>query len=124
MGNEPTSGKRLDRVEITGRNTDSELRRRSPVAKQIYGRDELDKYGDTSVADVLKRLPGVNVSDGAPRMRGLGSGYTLILINGDPAPPASSWTSWIPRRSSASSSPRARAPTRAPRPSPVRSTSS
>ncbi|WP_377152499.1 TonB-dependent receptor plug domain-containing protein [Roseateles sp. UC29_93] len=87
LGNEPTSGKRLDRVEITGRNTDSELRRRAPVAKQIYGRDELDKYGDTSVADVLKRLPGVNVSDGAPRMRGLGSGYTLILINGDPAPP-------------------------------------
>ncbi len=87
LGGEPASGRRLDRVEITGRNTDSELRRRAPVAKQIYGREELDKYGDTSVADVLKRLPGVNVSDGSPRMRGLGSGYTLILINGDPAPP-------------------------------------
>jgi len=86
-GAEQGSGRRLDRVEISGRNTDSELRRRAPVAKQIYGREELDRYGDTSVADVLKRLPGVNVSDGAPRMRGLGSGYTLILINGDPAPP-------------------------------------
>jgi len=80
--------RRLDRVEIAGRpQSDTELRRRAPVAKQIYGREELDKYGDTNVADVLKRLPGVNVADGAPRMRGLGAGYTLILLNGDPAPP-------------------------------------
>jgi outer membrane receptor for ferrienterochelin and colicins len=80
--------RRLDRVEITGRQqSDTELRRRAPVAKQIYGREELDKFGDTNVADVLKRLPGVNVADGSPRMRGLGSGYTLILLNGDPAPP-------------------------------------
>ena len=81
-------GARLDRVEITARpQTDTELRRRAPVAKQVYGRAELDQYGDTSIADVLKRLPGVNMQAGAPRMRGLGSGYTLILINGDPAPP-------------------------------------
>jgi iron complex outermembrane receptor protein len=35
----------------------------------------------------MRRLPGVNVDSGGPRMRGLGSGYTQILINGDPAPP-------------------------------------
>ena len=87
-GAQRAPGARLDRVEITARpQTDTELRRRAPVAKQVYGREELDKYGDTSVSDVLKRLPGVNMQGGAPRMRGLGSGYTLILINGDPAPP-------------------------------------
>ena len=81
-------GTRLERIEIRARpQTDTELRRRAPVAKQIYGREELDQYGDTNLADVLKRLPGVNVQSGAPRMRGLGAGYTLILINGDPAPP-------------------------------------
>ena len=81
-------GTRLDRVEIRARpQSDTELRRREPVAKQIYGREELDKFGDTSVADVLKRLPGVSMQGNSPRMRGLGSGYTLILINGDPAPP-------------------------------------
>ncbi len=81
-------GARMDRVEITARpQTDTDLRRRAPVAKQVYGREELDKFGDTNIADVLKRLPGVNMQGGAPRMRGLGSGYTLILINGDPAPP-------------------------------------
>ena len=88
---EPTQrapGTKLERVEITQRpQSDTDLRRRAPIAKQIYGREELDKFGDTNVADVLKRLPGVSVSGGAPRMRGLGSGYTLILINGDPAPP-------------------------------------
>jgi iron complex outermembrane receptor protein len=84
----PRPGARIERIEITARpQTDTDLRRRAPVAKQIYGREEIDKYGDTSVADVLKRLPGVNIQGGAPRMRGLGSGYTLILINGDPAPP-------------------------------------
>ena len=67
--------------------SDTDLRRKSQVAKQVYGREEMDKFGDTNVADVLKRLPGVNMAGGSPRMRGLGSGYTLILINGDPAPP-------------------------------------
>lgn len=84
----PQPGARLDRVELNSRaQSDTDLRRRAPVAKQLYGREELDRYGDSNVADVLKRLPGVNVQDGAPRMRGLGSGYTQILINGDPAPP-------------------------------------
>ncbi len=63
----------MDRVEITARpQTDTELRRRAPVAKQLYGREELDKYGDTNIGDVLKRLPGVNMQGGAPRKRGLG----------------------------------------------------
>ncbi|WP_310387991.1 TonB-dependent receptor [Roseateles sp.] len=79
---------RVERVELSSRQqSDTDLRRKSQVAKQIYGREEMDKYGDVNVADVLKRLPGVSVQDGAPRMRGLGAGYTLILINGDPAPP-------------------------------------
>ena len=76
------------RVEIRGSEvTDTEQRRREPVAKQIFGREELDKYGDVSVTDVLKRLPGVTLSGGNPRLRGLGAGYTLILVNGEPAPP-------------------------------------
>jgi iron complex outermembrane receptor protein len=79
---------RLDRVEVIGRQpSDTDLRRRSQVAKQVYGREELDKYGDNNVADVMKRLPGVTMQGNSPRMRGLGSGYTLLLINGDPAPP-------------------------------------
>lgn len=90
-GAEPAArqpGGKLERVEIMGKQaTDNDLRRRAQVAKQVYGREELEKYGDNNVADVLKRLPGITMQGNAPRMRGLGSGYTLILLNGDPAPP-------------------------------------
>ena len=80
-------GSKLERVEIMGKQGDNDLRRRAQIAKQVYGREELDKYGDNNVADVLKRLPGVTMQGNSPRMRGLGSGYTLVLLNGDPAPP-------------------------------------
>ena len=83
----PAPGAKLERVEISTRQTDTELRRRASTAKQVYGREELDKFGDTNVADVLQRLPGVSMQGNAPRLRGLGAGYTQILINGDPAPP-------------------------------------
>lgn len=76
------------RIEINASDdSDTDKRRREPVAKSIYGREELDRYGDVSVTDVLKRLPGVTLSGGNPRLRGLGAGYTLILVNGEPAPP-------------------------------------
>lgn len=74
------------RVEVTGRQGSTELRRASRVAKQIYGREELDKFGDTNALDVMRRLPGVGIGSDGPRMRGLGAGYTQILINGDPMP--------------------------------------
>ena len=83
----PSAGAKLERVEITARQTDTELRRRASTAKQVYGREELDKFGDTNVADVLQRLPGVTMQGNSPRLRGLGAGYTLLMINGDPAPP-------------------------------------
>jgi iron complex outermembrane receptor protein len=76
------------KVEVTATPlTDTDQRRRDPVAKTVYGRDELDKQGDTSLSDVLKRLPGVQMQGGAPRLRGMGAGYTQLLVNGEPAPP-------------------------------------
>lgn len=76
----------LQRVEISGRQSATDLRRAARVAKQIYGREELDQYGDTNALDVMRRLPGVTIGSDGARMRGLGSGYTQILINGDPMP--------------------------------------
>ncbi|MFM9435782.1 outer membrane receptor for ferrienterochelin and colicins [Janthinobacterium sp. CG_23.3] len=55
------------------------------TAKLVVSRADIDRYGDTSLSDVLKRLPGVTVS-GDIRVRGLGNGYTQILVNGDPVP--------------------------------------
>jgi outer membrane receptor for ferrienterochelin and colicins len=91
VGADPNSGSaynnKLDRVEIRAKpQSDEELRRRDSVVKQIYGRETIEKYSDNSLADVIRRLPGVDVQAGVPRLRGLGSGYSQILINGDPAP--------------------------------------
>lgn len=80
------------RVTITGGRPDETRQRRdSTAAKMVFGREELDRQGDSTVADILKRLPGVTISGrpgrgGDIRMRGLGSGYTQILLNGERPP--------------------------------------
>jgi outer membrane receptor protein involved in Fe transport len=53
----------------------------------VVTHEELVKYGDQSALDALKRLPGVTVSGDSVRMRGLGNGYTQVLVNGE-RPPA------------------------------------
>lgn len=84
---ETPNAQRLERVELSARpQTTVELRRQSTAAKQIFDEEEIQKFGDVSVSDVLKRLPGVSLSGSGPALRGLGS-YTRILLNGEPAPP-------------------------------------
>ncbi|MRV72403.1 TonB-dependent receptor [Duganella sp. FT92W] len=76
-------------VEVTGSAND--VRRNASVAKVVVGRADLVRFGDNNLADALQRIPGVSV-DRSPgqeaviRLRGLGSGYTQILLNGDPVP--------------------------------------
>jgi iron complex outermembrane receptor protein len=98
-----TDGKVIPQVTVNGgRPTDMEERRNSVAGKQIYGREELDRNGDTNLGDVLKRLPGVTIGGGRPgrggdvRMRGLGSGYTQILLNGERPPAGFSMESLSP----------------------------
>jgi iron complex outermembrane receptor protein len=97
------STRQLDKVEITGgRPNDLQERRQSTAAKIVVGREEIEKYGDSTLGEVLKRLPGVTMpgppgrGGGAPRMRGLGSGYTLILLDGQRVPPGFSIESLEP----------------------------
>ncbi len=83
---------RLERVEIRGRApSEVDQRRESTAAKTIVGRDEIERYGDSTLSDVLKRLPGVTIGGqpgrgGEIRMRGMGGGYTQILVNGERLP--------------------------------------
>jgi outer membrane receptor for ferrienterochelin and colicins len=83
----------LGRVEIrSNRNNDTEVRRESTAAKIVIGREEIEKQGDATLGEVLKRLPGVTIGGapgrgGAIRMRGLGGGYTQILLDGERMPP-------------------------------------
>ena len=83
-------GTELKAVEIRA-NRETEERRQSTAAKIVIGREEIERYGDSTLGELFKRLPGVTVGGrpgqgGAPRMRGLGSGYTQILIDGERAP--------------------------------------
>ncbi|WP_229213163.1 MULTISPECIES: TonB-dependent siderophore receptor [unclassified Duganella] len=82
----------MQKVEIKGAAASYDPRRDDTASKTVVTSEEIQKYGDTSVNDVLKRVPGITVSGAAGRsggeirMRGLGSGYTQILINGERAP--------------------------------------
>jgi iron complex outermembrane receptor protein len=75
-------------VTVQGRrDSEADERRHSVVGLTVLGRDELDRAGDTSVLDVLARVAGIDIDGEQPRLRGLGGGYTQILLNGEPAPP-------------------------------------
>ena len=94
----------LQRVEINaGRANDNQLRRDSTAAKIVVGRDEIERFGDSTVGDLLKRLPGVTTQGrpgrgGAISMRGLGSGYTQILLDGERVAPGFSIDSLAPEQ--------------------------
>ncbi|MGZ5270943.1 MAG: TonB-dependent receptor, partial [Ramlibacter sp.] len=84
----------LQRVEVTGSNikrSDSETA--SPV--QVITRDQIERTGKTTLADVLMELPfnnngsipltfgnGFAAGGSGVSMRGLGANATLVLING------------------------------------------
>lgn len=78
-------------------------RRLDTGGKLVVGHEEIMAYGDAALSDVLRRLPGITM-DSVPgkeqrsgiRMHGLGDGYTLIMLNGVPAPAGFSFDSLPP----------------------------
>ena len=82
----------VQKVEVKAAANAYDPRRDDTASKIVVSTEEIRRYGDTSVLDVFKRLPGITVAGGAGRgggeirMRGLGSGYTQILLNGERAP--------------------------------------
>ncbi|MFN8900196.1 MAG: TonB-dependent receptor plug domain-containing protein [Pseudomonadota bacterium] len=101
----PASDAPSQRVEITGgRESDAEQRRQSTAARIVIGREEIDKFGDATIGEVLRRLPGVTPPagppgrGGPPRMRGLGGGYTQLLIDGQRVPPGFSLDQLTPEQ--------------------------
>jgi outer membrane receptor protein involved in Fe transport len=78
-----------------------DTRRDDTATRIVVTQDELLQYGDTSLGDALKRLQGVTIGDvqgqgGNIRLRGLGSGHTQILLNGEPSPPGFSLDTLAP----------------------------
>jgi outer membrane receptor protein involved in Fe transport len=91
----------LQKVEIKGAAASYDARRNDTATKIVVSQEEILRNGDTTIGEVLKRLPGVTVGGvqgrgGDIRMRGLGSGYTQILLNGEPSPAGFSLDSLSP----------------------------
>jgi outer membrane receptor for ferrienterochelin and colicins len=89
---------KVQRVEVLGHKDD---RRSSTATKTVILEADIVRYGDSSLLDVLKRVPGMSVrgvqgKGGEVRMRGLGSGYTQVMLNGERAPPGFSLDSISP----------------------------
>ena len=87
------AGAKPQQVEIIGNSTADTTaeRRRSTASRIIVGREDIDRMGDGTLGEVLKRLPGVTLGGppgrgGQIRMRGMGGGYTQILIDGQRMP--------------------------------------
>jgi outer membrane receptor for ferrienterochelin and colicins len=96
---------RPQQVEVTGTTApeSNDERRRATASRITYGREELDRMGDASLGEVLKRLPGVTLGGppgrgGQVRMRGMGGGYTQILIDGQRMAPGFSLDSIAPEQ--------------------------
>lgn len=63
----------------------------TPAPVLVYDQKFFAKFEPVSVGDQLRRVPGVafvgDIGESvAPEMRGLGNGYTQILVNGRPVP--------------------------------------
>jgi iron complex outermembrane receptor protein len=99
----PALPPQLDRVEIRGaQQSDTEQRRNSTAAKIIVGREEIERYGDDTVGELLRRLPGVTLQGppgrgGRIALRGMGN-YTQILLDGQRVPPGFSLDSLNPEQ--------------------------
>lgn len=87
-----TANQAVEEIKVTGQRNANEDRRYSTASKIIITREDIEQYGDSNLGDVMRRLPGVTTGrrpgrPGAPQMRGMGGGFTQILIDGERIPP-------------------------------------
>jgi len=83
----------LSEVVVTSAREAQVERKNSEIQKLVISEEDVERYGDATVGDVLRRLPGMTSTGPAGvakdiRMRGLEKGYTQFLINGEPVPGA------------------------------------
>jgi len=63
----------------------------APISKTIIGSDDLRRFSDSALSEVLRRTPGVIVTENRARqpevrLQGLPGAYTQILLNGQSVP--------------------------------------
>lgn len=89
-GLEPEDERSLSDIVVVGSRI--YRNRTDTIAPELtFGQEFFQKFEPTSVGDSLKRVPGVAFGSDigeydAPALRGLGAGFTQILVNGRPIP--------------------------------------
>ncbi|MFD1197938.1 TonB-dependent receptor domain-containing protein [Brucella gallinifaecis] len=76
----------LKQIVVSASSVATELKD-APASISVVDQDKLQQRGSADITEALRTVPGVNIgfgSDGTRgiSMRGMGSGYTLILIDG------------------------------------------
>lgn len=66
------------------------------ASRTVVNHAEIIRYGDSSLIEVMKRLPGISIGSNGIQLRGLGDGYVQLLLNGEPAPAGFSVTDLPP----------------------------
>jgi outer membrane receptor protein involved in Fe transport len=76
----------IQSVEVRGSIVNYDPRRDDVAGRIVIKREDILRYGDATLADVLRRTPGVTIAGSSVQLRGLGNGYTQLLLNGERAP--------------------------------------
>jgi len=72
----------LEKIQVEENRNTLEERQENSIAKRIISGAELQQYGDLNALELLKRTPGVTVTEG--KKKGApGKGYTKVLIDGE-----------------------------------------
>jgi len=82
----PANSEQLQEIVVTASSVATDLRN-APASVSVIDRTQLEQQAIADVSEVIRTVPGVNVgfnSDGTRgiSIRGLGSSYTLLLIDG------------------------------------------
>lgn len=71
--------KSVGKVTITGNEAGDQS-----ATKRLVGREEILRGRESNLLDTMRRLPGISIDaiTGLPRLKGIGSGFTQILVDG------------------------------------------
>lgn len=73
----------MEGIEIQASQLPIQERKDASIAKRVVSSEELGRYGDLNMLDILRRLPGVNIPESARGKSQPGKGYTKVLIEGE-----------------------------------------
>ncbi|CAA0091743.1 Colicin I receptor [Zhongshania aliphaticivorans] len=87
LAQEQAQTSQMENVQVIAKRVVKRNHVNTPAPKLVYDADFFQRFEPISVGDMLKRVPGVTFNSDVgeydlPRLRGLDSRYTQVLING------------------------------------------